>query len=101
MADFRLLPAADTALVVEFGERIDRQLSARVLALARRLDALALDGVVETVPTFRSLMIYYEPLAVSAAMLYARIRAILADLTVTETPGRKWRLPACYDTQFA
>ena len=38
MADYRLLPAGDTALVVEFGDRIDRELSALVLALARRLD---------------------------------------------------------------
>src|SRR5205823_6304571 len=101
MGDFRLLPAGDTALVVEFGERIDRQLSARVLALARRLDALALAGVVETVPTFRSLMVHYEPLTIPAAVLTARIRALLADLTVTEAPGRSWRLPVCYDTPFA
>src|SRR5262249_41642740 len=33
--------------------------------------------------------------------LNARISALLADLTVTESPGRSWRLPVCYDPRFA
>ena len=65
MPEYRVLPAGDTALVVEFGEHIDRQLSAWVLALARRLNEARLDGIVETVPTFRSLMVHYDPLVLS------------------------------------
>ena len=47
MCDYRVRPAGDTALVVDFGNRIDIDLSKKVLALAQRLDALRLDGVVE------------------------------------------------------
>jgi hypothetical protein len=36
MPEFRALPAADTAFVVEFGDQIERRLSTRVLAPARR-----------------------------------------------------------------
>src|SRR5436309_11858822 len=57
---YRFLAAGDTALVVEFGERMDRLLSAQVLGLARRLDEIRLTGVIETVPTFRSLMVHYD-----------------------------------------
>ena len=63
MLDYQVLPAGDTALVVEFGDRIDPALSTAVLSLAQALDAERIEGVVETVPTFRSLMIHYEPLA--------------------------------------
>ena len=38
MPDYKILPAGDTALVVEFGEGIDRRLSRLVLALARGLE---------------------------------------------------------------
>ena len=38
MPAFKVLPAGDTALVVELGETIDRQLSRQVLALARRIN---------------------------------------------------------------
>jgi inhibitor of KinA len=101
MPEFRVLPAGDTALVVEFGELIDRQLSARVLALARRLNEIRLEGVVETVPTFRSLMVHYDPLVLPAARLTARIAELIEGVQLTEQPSRLWYLPACYDAAFA
>ena len=101
MPEFKVLPAGDTALVVEFGECVDRRLSARVLALARRLDEVRLEGVIETVPTFRSLMVHYDPLVLPAASLTARIAALMDGLQITEPASRLWCLPACYDAVFA
>jgi len=97
MPGYRVLNAGDTAIVVEFGESIDRRLSTWVLALARRLDEARLDGIVETVPTFRSLLVHYDPLILSTASLAARIAELMQGLQVTEQGGRLWRLPACYD----
>src|SRR3981081_1240536 len=97
MPDYRVLNAGDTAIVVEFGESIDRRLSTWVLALARRLDEARLDGIVETVPTFRSLLVHYDPLILSTASLAARIAELIQGLTETGQGGRLWRLPACYD----
>jgi KipI family sensor histidine kinase inhibitor len=97
MPDYRVLNAGDTAIVVEFGESIDRRLSTWVLALARRLDEVRLDGLVETVPTFRSLLVHYDPLILPTASLAARIAELMQGLQVTEQGGRLWRLPACYD----
>jgi KipI family sensor histidine kinase inhibitor len=101
MPEYRVLPAGDTALVVEFGDRIDRRLSTWVLALAQRLNAARLNGIVETVPTFRSLMVHYEPLALSAAALTARIVELMRGLETAAVAGRHWRLPVCYDSQLA
>ena len=101
MLDYKVLPAGDTALVVEFGDRIDRQLNAAVLALAQSLEADRIEGVIETVPTFRSLMVHYEPLALSAAVLVARIDERVRRLTAAEIIGRLWHLPVCYDQRFA
>ena len=56
----RFLAAGDTALVVEFGDRVDQRLSGLVLALAQRLERPRVPGVVELVPTFRSLMVHYD-----------------------------------------
>jgi inhibitor of KinA len=101
MLPYRILPAGDTALVVEFGDGIDRGLSARVLALAHRLEAMRLDGVVEIVPTFRSLMVHFEPLVLPASTLIARIGEAAEGLTVTDHTARTWHLPACYDPSLA
>jgi inhibitor of KinA len=100
-SEYRVLPAGDTALVVEFGDGVDRRLSLRVLALARRLDEVQLDGVLETVPTFRSLLVYFEPLVISAEALVARIAELMPPTQLGDAPGRLWRLPACYDAGVA
>ena len=66
--DPRFLPAGDTALVVEFGDEIDRAMSERVLRLAEQVRNAAIAGVIETVPTFRSLMVHYDPLVTTRAL---------------------------------
>jgi inhibitor of KinA len=97
MPAYRLFPAADTALVVEFGDQIDRELNLRVLALDRRLREARIDGIVDCVPTFRSLLVHYDPLLLPAGVLMAQIGDLLRDLPITEATGRLWRLPTCYD----
>jgi inhibitor of KinA len=93
----RFLPGGDTALVVEFGDRVDRRLSGLVLALARRLEDAAIPGVVEAVPTFRSLLVHYDPLRLRQAELKRRLAPLLDGLEAAESAGRRWRIPACYD----
>jgi inhibitor of KinA len=98
---YKVLPAGDTALAVEFGDGIDRRLSAWVLALARRLNEKQVNGVIETVPTFRSLMVCYDPLVLPAVSLLAHIDEMMQGLEMSEQPGRSWSLPVCYDTRVA
>jgi KipI family sensor histidine kinase inhibitor len=96
MTPARLLPCGDTALAVELGDRVDRRVSALVLALAERLRAAAVAGVVEAVPTFRSLLIHYDPLTVSQAELKERLAPLLSGLRAADSSGRHWRIPVCY-----
>jgi inhibitor of KinA len=99
--DVRFLSAADGALVVEFGDRIDRALSERVLALSGRIRAAALAGVIETVPTFRSLLVHYDPLRTSGARLIASLQSLLGADAPTIGRRRLWRVPACYAPDVA
>jgi inhibitor of KinA len=101
VTDYRLLPAGDTALSVEFGDRIDREVSGLVLALARRFAEAKIAGVIECVPTFRALMVHYDPLIVPYAALSARIAKLMHGLRAAESAGRSWRLPVCYDESVA
>jgi inhibitor of KinA len=97
----RFLSAGDTALVVEFGSVVDPALIATVQGLDRAVAAAALPGVVETVPSFRSLMIHYDPLVTSAAALSAAVLALERGAVAAAAPVRRWRLPCCYAAQFA
>ncbi len=101
MRDYRFLPAGDAALVVDFGDRIERALNSRVLALAQAVAEDHLDGVVETVPTFRSLMICYEPAKLGYAELVERVQELIVEAGDVAYPSRLWRLPVCYDPSLA
>jgi KipI family sensor histidine kinase inhibitor len=93
----RLLDAGEAALVVEFGTAVDPAISDRVLALDAALTGLALDGVRETVPTYRSLMIHYDPLRLARADLATAIRTIEAAPHAPHAPANRWTIPCCYD----
>jgi KipI family sensor histidine kinase inhibitor len=97
----RFLPCADTALTVEFGDEVDRRVSALVLAFAARVKAAAIAGIVELVPTFRSLLIHYDPAAVSQAELKQRLVPLLSGLNAGVSCGRLWRIPVCYHESLA
>jgi inhibitor of KinA len=99
--DYRILTAGDTAIVVEFGDNIDRDLNAIVLALSRRLEESHIPGLTETIPTFRSLMLFYLPELLSRSTLEGHIAGIVHELTTAQGAGRLWRLPVCYDAEMA
>lgn len=92
----RFLPVGDTAFAIEFGDRIDPALNALVHRTALLLGELAPEGLVETVPTFRSLLVHYDPRRTSAAILQAGIADLDLGETATAGPARVWRIPVLY-----
>ena len=97
----RFVSVGDRALTIEFGERIERGLSREVLRLDRAIRAAPPAGVVETVPTFRSLTVHYDPLATSRADLECTIAGLLGHAMGADAGARLWRIPVCYAGEFA
>lgn len=97
----RFLASGDTALTVELGESIDRTLNAAVIDLAARIVDAALPGVTEIVPTFRSLLVHYDPLVTSAAALTERIGTLFDESGGGQAACRHCRIPACYEGDMA
>jgi KipI family sensor histidine kinase inhibitor len=94
--DLRVLLAGDTALTLELGDVIDPKINARVLALDRALAETGLPGIVETVPTYRSLQVHYDPERLAASDLIAAARRLAHTLGERPPPGRSWRVPVAY-----
>lgn len=93
--------AGDRAVVLEFGQHIDRQIVDRIVAFDRLISAEQhlgkLIGITETIPTFRSLAIMYDPLIAHPAELIEQLHA-LGEPQVGDTPdsSTQWRLPVNY-----
>jgi KipI family sensor histidine kinase inhibitor len=92
----KFLDAGESALVVEFGRSVDPALSDRVLALDAALAADPPEGLRELVPTYRSLMIHYDPLKLDRARLVAQVEGALAAPSWVARSGVLWTLPCCY-----
>lgn len=97
----RFLQSGDTSLVIEFSTEMDRKIARQVLELFRRVERAGIAGIVETVPTFRSLMVHYDPTKATRRSLVPQLEALLEGLEVAEGSGRVWHLPACYEGELA
>ena len=96
----KFLDAGEAALVVEFGTTVDPDINARVLALDRAVIAAPIQGVRETVPTYRSLMIHYDPLVLGRGDLIAAVEAREAEPALAAAPNNLWTIPCCYEPEF-
>jgi KipI family sensor histidine kinase inhibitor len=93
----RFLPVGDCALTVEFADAIDPAINASVQALDRAIAASNLPGIIETAPSFRSLLIIYEPETIGANVLIDELRRLIADgLRTRLATGRSWTVPVAY-----
>ncbi len=96
-----LLPAGDAALVAELGDAIDPALNDAVQALDAALTRAAPAGLVETVPTYRSLLVHFDPCLTDADTLGAILRDLAAGLDQAgRAAGRRWFLPVSFGGDF-
>ncbi len=101
----RLLALGDTAFTVEFAVQPSADIQARVLgfaaALAESKGAGKLPGVIEWVPTFRSVTVHFDPDDCDRRGLAACLEALAAEGRRATGSGREWVIPVCFEGEFA
>lgn len=99
--EMRIMPEGDRALVVDFGEYIDEAVNDAVNALAGKIRKHQFEGVEEMIPTFRSLLILFDPKRTSMRALRECIEKL--DLTSSaeeKKEKRILRIPCCYGGKY-
>ena len=102
MLPFTVCPVGDTGLLASFEQRIAQSVGAAVAALNTRVAAAAIPGVVETVPAFASLLIFYDPLVTEYDAVADAVQK-LAQAPGSDTAageGRLVEIPVCYGGTF-
>jgi inhibitor of KinA len=97
----RLRQAGDGAMLAEFSLRLDPSAAARVRALDTALRRAPPEGLVETSPGLRSLLVVYDPLTLSARRLSALLEALAETPEAPPPPAAHWLIPVCYAPEFA
>jgi len=97
----RFLPVGDCALTVEFGDTVSRELNDAAVALDLALAAAEIEGIVETAPSYRSLLICYDPAEITHGRLVAAVRRLLSRPVARLGGGTAhWTIPIAYDPPF-
>lgn len=100
-SEIRFFHSGDRALTMEFGTCIDVEISRQVLTVEHSLERERVPGVLETVPSYSSLLVCYDPLQVSYDALCRILKKRLReDVDGNETEYRVWEIPCCYGLYF-
>lgn len=97
----RILPTGERALTVEFGNEIDEHINAGLMAFVKYLSAKKIKGIEEFVPSFRAVMIHYNPGILNYAQMVELIKdALSKPLQEEEHKKTIVRIPVCYGGEF-
>jgi inhibitor of KinA len=103
MDGIRLLNAGEQGLVVEFGASIDPDINRRVHRTASQISAANMPGVLEVVPTYRSLLVYFDPLVITRRELAEHVGRLYADAGaagMAASTARVVEIPVAYGGEY-
>jgi KipI family sensor histidine kinase inhibitor len=95
----RFLPAGDRFVLLELGQRMELPLNLRAIQLADRLLEEGVEGLIETLPMFISVLVHYDSLVLGPERLKDVVGSVWRDL-VSESdvlvPSRLIEIPVHY-----
>jgi KipI family sensor histidine kinase inhibitor len=98
-----VFPLGDSAAVIVLGDSVDARLAARVQAVAAEIGRRPPEGVVDIVPAFASVAVFFDPLHAPPFEVLANELQILAahgDHALNGPAAREVEIPVCYGGAF-
>jgi inhibitor of KinA len=97
----RGVPLGDHALLLVFGDRVDRAIHARVLGFTATLHRAGLRGVTDVVPAFSTIGLWFDPTSTTFERLLDEVgRLGPAPVSIADRaddPVNEWVIPTRYD----
>jgi len=81
----RIVPQGDSAILIQLGAEIDLAINQRVHALASLVETSTIAGIIETVPTYATLLVHYDPLVLSFTQIKTILREKLTQIQENES----------------
>ena len=102
-------PLGDSVLILTFGEQINKETNGWVHQVVQALLATKLKAVIDLVPAYTTLTVYYDPSVVEVTecqlpyqALCQQIETIVGDMDVVlHSQSRLIEIPVCYEGEFA
>ena len=107
---YRILPLSDVSLIIDFGNVIDESINKMVHAVFYQLQKDPIPGLVEAVPAYSSLTIYYDVPKIRKKIsgektafewISEKVKEyLLKDRIHVEEQGTLIRIPVCYEKEY-
>lgn len=100
MRGITMTPEGDSALRISLGEEISEAINRQVHALSQAIREAALPGVRELVPSYRSILVLYDPLQTDHRRLMRQVNRLIGAASAGRAVRhRVLEVPCCYDGQ--
>src|SRR5659263_66303 len=97
----KYLTAGDRALVIEFGDSIEEQVNSKIRSLTLAIERECIIGIIEMIPTYRSLMVIYEPMLIELDQLIDKAKSIQIKMDEMKLPKAKViEIPTLYGGEY-
>ncbi len=101
MQNIRILTAGDSSLLVEFGNEISPEINRKIAAAVQLLREQHIEGIVDMIPTYCSLLINYDPRVLSYEEISERVRGVVKMETWAGSQKKKiFEIPVCYGGEY-
>lgn len=96
-----IVPLGDSAITIEFGNEINPETNTRVVAFAQMVRAQGWSGILDVVPTYRSVTVHFDPLQWDSAMLAKRLKTLpRREPGRAELQGILHKIPVLYGGEW-
>ncbi|WP_027624205.1 5-oxoprolinase subunit PxpB [Clostridium lundense] len=97
----KYLIAGDKAITVEFGNEIKEEINKLVRSMSYAINNKNIEGIVEIIPTYRSISIQYNPLIISIEELIDKLKEIHSNIDKVQLPPTKViQIPTVYGGEY-
>ncbi len=101
MKDMRIAPAGDRALLIQLEQVISEEVNDRVHGLMKAIEDARIRGVEEMIPSYSSLLVFYDPGQIGYAGLKGEVMGLYSLAAEhTSAPKRLLHIPCCYGSHF-
>ena len=95
MQEIKILTAGDSSLLVEFGQEISPEINRKITATVQLMKEQHIEGVLDIIPAFCSLLINYDPRVISYDELKGRMKNLLKVEIKAEAGRKRGRRTVC------
>ena len=99
--EVKILPEGDSAILIEFPKAISPEINRKITSLAYLIKEQHIEGVMDMIPAFCSLLIHYDPRVITYGKLLNRVNKIMKLNVDTKLKTKKiYEIPVCYGGEY-